>query len=163
MDGIEAGQELTAGQLELAAAAIGGRPAGDILGDLGLGPLQHQRAVWWLASIRESLIDLVLRHLNGYLDFGLDPAALGRLIGYLLDDQVTDRVRRVVLTVLQASDDDELTELFDDPGLMPALRQAIPVGDQLRGELDQFFADRIDADGQARTGVQRPRSGSLPR
>ena len=34
------------------------------------------------------------------------------------------------------------------------LRDAIPEGDALRGDLDQFFADRFDSDGRVRTDVQ---------
>ena len=64
--------ELTAGQLETAAAAIGRRTDEEIIGSLDLNPLQQNRARWWLTGVRDALIDLALRYLSGNLHFLLD-------------------------------------------------------------------------------------------
>ncbi len=107
-------------------------------------------------DVREAVTDRMLRYLGGNPDFDLGVPELRELAGQLLTGRVTDRSRRVVLAVLGAHDDAVLGRLLEDGQLRRLLMQEIPQGHALRPELEQFFAERLDATGQVRTDVQPP-------
>src|SRR5260221_2408456 len=98
----------------------------------------------------------MLRYLGGNPDFDLGVPELRELAGQVLSGRVTDRSRGVVLAVLGAHDDAVLGRLLEDGQLRRVLMQEIPQGHALRPELEQFFAERLDATGQVRTDVQPP-------
>ncbi len=102
------------------------------------------------------MTDRVVRYLGGNPEFDLGIPELREVAGQLLTGSVTDRGRRVVLAVLRDHDDEGLGRLLEDSQLRRLLTQEIPQEHALGPELEQLFADRLDAAGQVRTDVQPP-------
>ena len=150
---LEVEQELTTEQVLRAVEALRGRGQHAIVSGLRMPPVEERTAHTWLDGIRAAVNDLALRSLSGNPAFGLSPRDQRRLIDYLLDGPVTDRIRRTVLAMLRLSDAAELTEIFDKQ-LRQNLPRAIPDG-PLRDQLDDIFTTRLDwVSGQVRPDVQ---------
>jgi hypothetical protein len=95
----------------------------------------------------EQAAERVARYLGGDLRTGLDEVAEQRavLFSLVVGSQVAGAGwRRVALLLLAVADDWLLGELFGDGGeLLVVLLAAIPVGDPLRGELDELLDRRV--------------------
>jgi len=76
---------------------------------------------------------------------------VARLAGHLLDGPATPRVRRVVLRLLGNIDDGVLVFVAGPGGLRQRLEDLIPAEDELREDLNNLLADRLDDTGQVKT------------
>src|SRR5260370_42182776 len=79
-----------------------------------------------------------------------------QLIWNLLTGLVTDDALRAVLGLLNASNDNELEDLYRDGQLERRLESTIPAGHPLRTELNQLYRERFTA----RRGARPPVRGS---
>src|SRR5260370_33364857 len=68
-----------------------------------------------------------------------------QLIWNLLTGLVTDDALRAVLGLLNASNDNELEDLYRDGQLERRLESTIPAGHPLRTELNQLYRERFTA------------------
>src|SRR5260370_5433094 len=108
--------------------------------------MQVMRAFWWLARARVSAGWQVqaLTYLPGDPAVRLDAAQQYELVVALVAGGCGWEERWVALQLLRDASDDDLEYIFDPSrGLLPRLDQSIPVGHDLRPELESFLSWRF--------------------